>query len=44
MRRQGASETDVGTLGFFAHVGLRRRDGTPKPALALWDSYRRDGQ
>ena len=34
----------VRTLGFFAHVGLRRRDGTPKPALALWDSYRRDGR
>lgn len=40
MRRQGASEKDIQTLGFFAQVGLRRRDGTPKPALVLWDSFR----
>lgn len=31
---------DVETLGMFATVGLREFDGTPKPALALWDEYR----
>jgi hypothetical protein len=40
MLRQGASRKDVDTLGFFASVGLRGRDGRPKPALALWDSFR----
>jgi len=31
---------DVQTLGFFTSVGLREKDGTPKPALQLWDSFR----
>jgi len=31
---------DAATLGYFATVGLRRPDGTPKPALAIWDSFR----
>ncbi len=31
---------DVETLRFFSVVGLRERDGTPKPALAVWDGYR----
>ncbi|MBN2386117.1 MAG: hypothetical protein JXB85_03800 [Anaerolineales bacterium] len=31
---------DLYTLGMFAHVGLRLFDGTPKPALAVWDSFR----
>ncbi|MFA9403194.1 MAG: hypothetical protein ACERKY_09035, partial [Anaerolineales bacterium] len=33
-------DDDVETLGMFATVGLREFDGTPKPALALWDEYR----
>ncbi|MGB7540284.1 MAG: hypothetical protein WBM17_17210 [Anaerolineales bacterium] len=31
---------DVETLRFFSTLGLRERDGTPKPALAVWDGYR----
>jgi hypothetical protein len=30
---------DVETLRFFSTLGLRERDGTPKPALAVWDGY-----
>ena len=37
----GMSEHDLETLTYFAHLGLRESDGKPKPALALWDSYRR---
>lgn len=40
MRQQGVPERDIGTLGMFAAVGLTESDGTPKPALAVWDSYR----
>ena len=40
MRDQGRSETDISTLGLFASIGLREFDGTPKPAMAIWDSYR----
>jgi len=32
---------DVNTLGMFASVGLTRSDRTPKPALTLWDSFRK---
>jgi hypothetical protein len=39
--QEGAfSESDLNTLGMFAHVGLRLSDGTPKPALKTWDGYR----
>lgn len=41
-RKQGMGEGDIGTLGFFVNVGLREKDGTPKPALTLWDSFRAD--
>ncbi len=34
---------DVATLGMFASVGLRKSDGTPKPALEVWDSFRNGG-
>jgi hypothetical protein len=40
MRDQGRGEADIDTLGLFTAVGLREADGTPKPALALWDGYR----
>jgi hypothetical protein len=40
MRDQGRGEVDIDTLGLFAGVGLRQADGTAKPALAVWDSYR----
>lgn len=39
MRQQGNSG-DVSTLGMFAFLGLSQMDGTPKPALAVWDGYR----
>jgi len=32
---------DIGTLGIFASVGLTEADRTPKPALEVWDSYRK---
>jgi hypothetical protein len=40
MEEQGRTEADVNTLSMFAYVGLRQADGTPKPALAVWDGYR----
>lgn len=40
MRRNGQDEGDIDTLGMFRAVGLREWDGTPKPALALWDEFR----
>ncbi|MEW6405364.1 MAG: hypothetical protein AB1649_26535 [Chloroflexota bacterium] len=40
MKQNGQDEEDVTTLGFFAFIGLQNFDGTPKPALELWDSYR----
>jgi len=39
-REQGIGENDIDTLGFFVNVGLREKDGTPKPALQVWDSFR----
>jgi hypothetical protein len=42
-RQQGMKEADIDTLGFFVNVGLFEKDGqTPKPALAIWDSYRQE--
>ena len=32
---------DVNTLGMFASVGLTQADRTPKPALMVWDSFRK---
>ncbi|MGH2621002.1 MAG: hypothetical protein ACRDHG_10600 [Anaerolineales bacterium] len=43
MRAEGRPESDIETLSFFAALGLRHFDGTPKPALAVWDSFRREG-
>ncbi|RKX90283.1 MAG: hypothetical protein DRZ90_16460, partial [Spirochaetes bacterium] len=31
---------DLETLGFFTTVGLISENGTPKPALSLWDRFR----
>jgi hypothetical protein len=36
----GRPPEDAETLSLFASLGLRTSDGTPKPALALWDQYR----
>lgn len=41
-RQQGIKENDITTLGFFVNVGLLEKDGTPKPALHVWDSFRAD--
>ncbi len=41
MGQQGQDADDLKALGFFASVGLRESDGTPKPALETWDSYRK---
>ncbi len=40
MREQGAGDDDIETLSYFASLGLIEADGTPKPALAVWDSIR----
>jgi hypothetical protein len=40
MRLQGHGG-DVATLNLFTAVGLREFNGAPKPALAVWDSFRK---
>jgi hypothetical protein len=40
MRQRGSGQADIDTLGLFTAVGLRESDGTPKPALAVWDGFR----
>lgn len=40
MQEQGMSERDAETLGFFVNTGLREWDGSPKPALEIWDGFR----
>jgi hypothetical protein len=39
MQQNGQNSTDLDTLGMFASVGLTESDRTPKPALAVWDSF-----
>jgi hypothetical protein len=39
LQSQGMAE-NAETMRFFSIVGLRERDGTPKPALAVWDGFR----
>lgn len=40
MEKDGRDPQDALTLGYFAYIGLRNFDGSPKPALELWDSFR----
>ena len=40
MRAEGRAESDIEGLSTFSSVGLTHFDGTPKPALALWNAYR----
>jgi hypothetical protein len=40
--QQGVSSTDLNTLRMFQTIGLREMDGTPKPALEVWMSYREE--
>ena len=42
MRRNGVGQQDVDTLGLFSSVGLQTQDGSPRPALAVWDALRAD--
>lgn len=39
-KRVGMPGADLDTLGYFMSVGLQEKDGTPKPALALWNQFR----
>jgi hypothetical protein len=40
MTEQGMNADELNTLGYFVSVGLREFNGTPKPALAVWDGFR----
>ena len=40
MTEQGMNADDLNALSYFVSVGLREFNGTPKPALAVWDSFR----
>lgn len=41
MKKDGRNPQDALTLGAFAYIGLRNADGTPKPALEIWDGFRK---
>ena len=40
MRAEGRDQVDIEVLSMFSSVGLTHFDGTPKPALAVWNAYR----
>jgi len=42
MMATGQNPLTVSTLGMFASVGLSNADGTPKTAMAVWDSFRKN--
>ncbi len=39
--KQKGQDGDINTLGMFASVGLTSANRTPKPALAVWDGFRK---
>lgn len=39
--RQMGNPKETEMLGNFAYIGFQNFDGTPKPALAVWDSFRK---
>jgi hypothetical protein len=41
MKKDGRNPQDALSLGAFAYIGLREFDGSPKPALEVWDGFRR---
>jgi len=41
MKKQGRDPQDALSLGAFAYIGLRHTDGSPKPALEVWDELRK---
>jgi hypothetical protein len=42
MKKDGRDPQDAISLGAFAHIGLRNSDGSPKPALEVWDQFREE--
>ena len=42
MQQEGIENDDIDNLAIFAATGLIASDGTPKPALELWDQLRLD--
>ena len=40
MKKDGRDPQDAISLGAFAYIGLRNSDGSPKPALEVWDELR----
>jgi hypothetical protein len=41
MKKEGRDPQDALSLGAFAYIGLRHSDGSAKPALEVWDRFRR---
>lgn len=41
MKKDGRNPQDALSLSAFAYIGLRNADGTPKPALEVWDEMRK---
>lgn len=41
MEKQGRDPNDAMMLGNFAFIGLQNFEGSPKPALAVWDSFQK---
>ncbi len=41
MEKQGRDPNDATMLGNFAFIGLRNFDGSPKPALEVWDGFQK---
>lgn len=41
MAKAGRGPKDAEALANFAYIGLREFDGTPKPALEVWDGFRK---
>jgi hypothetical protein len=38
--KEMSNPKDVETLGYFGFIGLQNFDGSPKPALEVWDTFR----
>ncbi|MCI0553408.1 MAG: hypothetical protein L0287_20875 [Anaerolineae bacterium] len=41
MKKDGRDPQDILLLGAFAYIGLRNADGSSKPALDVWDEFRK---
>jgi hypothetical protein len=40
MKKDGHDPQDAFSLGAFAYIGFQNSDGSPKPALEVWDDFR----